>query len=281
MNKMNKKTVGIICLILGGIFFVAGIVLFILFNYVNLYAQKVDATIISSYDIDNEGTMIELAYRVGGEMVVASTIVPDKVPDDEFERTIYYNIKNPKEIIDAGWHVEPIIPSAFGILIFMIGFFYSGLFMFGSDDNKKGGRKLSDFDKKVFDAKERIENNLIPLFGVTSFLIFGIYLVVKNSGWWSWIFIAVGGVGIVYFMIDLIPSITEYFALKRIQKYKNNSLSVDDDFDKFEKSLEEENKKKARKKNRSNGEEEEKADEFEVEETYEIKSLDTKKKKKK
>ncbi|MCR4648900.1 MAG: hypothetical protein K5776_07455, partial [Lachnospiraceae bacterium] len=177
MNKLNKKTVGMVCLGLGGVFFAAGIVLFILFNGINLYAQKVDATIISSYDIDNEGTMIELAYRVGGEMVVTSTVVPDKVPDDEFERTIYYNIKNPKEIIDAGWHVEPIIPSAFGILIFLIGFFYSGLFNIGGDENRKANRKLSDFDKKVFDAKERIENNLIPLLGVASFLIFGIYLV--------------------------------------------------------------------------------------------------------
>ncbi|MCR4647835.1 MAG: hypothetical protein K5776_02015, partial [Lachnospiraceae bacterium] len=151
----------------------------------------------------------------------------------------------------------------------------------GGDENRKANRKLSDFDKKVFDAKERIENNLIPLLGVASFLIFGIYLVVKNSGWWSWIFIAVGGVGIVYFMIDLIPSISEYFALKKIQKYKNNSLSVDDDFDKFEKSLEAESKRKANKKNRANEGEKEKADDFEVEETYEIKSLDTKKKKKK
>ncbi|MBO4776314.1 MAG: hypothetical protein J5515_06840, partial [Lachnospiraceae bacterium] len=39
--------------------------------------------------------------------------------------------------------------------------------------------------------------------------------------------------------MDLIPTLAEFSALTKIKKYKNNSLSVDDDFEKFEKKLKE------------------------------------------
>ena len=95
-------------------------------------------------------------------------------------------------------------------------------------------------------------------------------MIVNKSGWWAWNFVSVGAIGVIYLLMDLIPSITEFAALNKIKKYKDNSLSVDDDFEKFEQKLKDKEEKKANK-----------TDEFEVEETIEIKSLNVKKKKKK
>ena len=272
-KKLNNKNVGLACVILGGIFFVAGLVLFVLYNSVNLYAQKADATIVSRYKIESEEdphTMLELAYRVGDEMVYTTDSVYDEVPEDEVNRIIYYNVKNPKEILDAGWHIEPIIPSCFGILILMTGLYYMGVISFGLEGNKKPSDKASEWDKKYYEARERVENNVIPLLGLISFVVFGIFMIVNKSGWWEWIFVSVGAIGVIYLLMDLIPSITEFAALNKIKKYKDNSLSVDDDFEKFEQKLKDKEEKKANK-----------TDEFEVEETIEIKSLNVKKKKKK
>ena len=286
MKKLNNKTVGLICVILGGIFFVAGIVLFILYNSVNLYAQKADATIVSRYRIESEEdphTMLELAYRVGDEMVYTAESVYEEIPEDEVNREIYYNVKNPKEILDAGWHIEPIIPSGFGVLILLVGLYYMGIVTFGLDVNKKPGAKATEWDKKFYDAKERVENNLIPLLGVASFIIFGVFMLVNKSGWWAWIFVAAGVIGALYFLLDLIPAISEFSALKKMKSFKAHSLSVDDDFEKFEKNKSELDDKKGKKKDKEETKEdkEEKPEDFEVEETYEIKSLDVKKKRKK
>ena len=272
-KKLNNKNVGLACVILGGIFFLSGMVLFVLFNYVNLYAQKAEATIVARYyisDPENPHTMLELAYRVGDDMIYSVESTTEEIPEDEVNRDIYYNVKNPKEVIDAGWHLEPIIPACFGILILMTGLYYMGIISFGIEPAKKPGSNASDWDKKYYDAKERVENDVIPLFGLISFIVFGIFVLVNKTGWWAWIFIIVGGVGVIYILMDLIPTLAEFSALTKIKKYKNNSLSVDDDFEKFEKKLKEKEKKKEAGK-----------DEFEVEETIEITSLKINKKKKK
>ena len=96
-------------------------------------------------------------------------------------------------------------------------------------------------------------------------------MVVKKSGWWAWIFVAVGAIGAVYLLTDLIPAAHELNALRKLKKIKGKTLSVDDDFENFEKSQDEKGKEESS----------EVKDEFEVEDTYEIKTLNTKKKKKK
>ena len=282
-EKLNNKNVGIACIVIGGIIFVAGIVLFVLYNSVNLYAQKADATIVSRYTVnsqedDEPHMMLELAYRVGDEMVYTTESVFEEIPEEELNREIYYNVKNPKEVLDAGWHLEPIVPSAFGVLILMTGLYYMGVVSFGLEPNKKPGNKASEWEKKYYNARERVENDAIPLLGLVSFVVFGIVMIVNKSGWWAWIFVAIGSIGAIYILMDLIPAFNEFSALRKVKKYKSGSLSVDDDFEKFEKSL----KEKENKKNKTKDEKtEEKKDEFEVEETIEIKSLDVKKKKKK
>jgi len=282
MNKLNNKNVGLGCAILGGIFFVAGIVLFILYNSVNLYAQKAEATIVSRYNIESEKdphVMLELAYRVGDEMVYTAYSVDREIEEEETLIDIYYNIKDPKQVLEAGWHLEPIIPSCFGILILLTGLYYMGVVSFGLEPAKKPGAKATEWEKKYYDARERTENSLIPLLGIISFIVFGVFMLVNKSGWWAWIFVVVGALGAIYLLADFIPAVNEFIALKRLKKIKKNTLSVDDDFESFE--LERKGKKSVKEEKKEEKSEDKKDGDFEIEETYEIKSLDPKKNKKK
>ena len=130
---------------------------------------------------------------------------------------------------------------------------------------------------------------VIPMLGVISFVVFGVFLVVKKTGWWAWIFIAVGAIGIIYLLTDLIPAATELNALRRIKNFKGKAVSVDDDFEKFEKAQKENKSGKSKDKDSKSVKEtdtvkEESVEipkEYEVEDTYEIKTLNTKKKNKK
>ena len=274
-SRLNNKNVGMGCTILGGLFLLGGIILFILYNSVNLYAQKADATIVSKYTVESEEdphTVLELAYRVGDDMVYVTDSYYGEIDEDTVNLEIYYNVKNPKQILEAGWHFEPILPAAFGVVILLTGLYYMGIISFGFESAKKPGEKSSDWDKKYYEAREKAENALIPLLGVLSFIIFGVFLVIKKSGWWAWIFIAVGTIGAVYLLTDLIPAAIELNALRRLKKINSKTISVDDDFEKFEKAQKEKSKKE---------ETVEIPKEYEVEDTYEIKSLDKKKNKKK
>lgn len=291
-SRLNNKNVGTACAILGGLFILGGIVLFILYNSVNLYAQKADATIVSKYRVESEDdphTVLELAYRVGDDMVYATDSYYGEIDDETVNLDIYYNVKDPKQILDAGWHFEPIIPAAFGVLILLTGLYYTGHISFGFEPAKKPGKDSSDWDKKYYAAKEKAENALIPMLGVISFVVFGVFLVVKKTGWWAWIFIAVGAIGIIYLLTDLIPAATELNALRKIKNFKGKAVSVDDDFEKFEKDQKENKSGKSKAKDSKSVKEtdtvkEESVEipkEYEVEDTYEIKTLNTKKNKKK
>ncbi|MBP5494394.1 MAG: hypothetical protein J6X97_04800 [Lachnospiraceae bacterium] len=287
-NRLNNKNVGTACVILGGLFIIGGIVLFILYNSVNLYAQKTDATIVSRYKVESETDphiVLELMYRVGEEMVYATDAYYGELDDETINLEVYYNVKDPKRIIEAGWHFEMLIPAAFGIVILLIGLYYMGLISFGLESSKKPGENSSEWDKKYFAAREKAENALIPLLGVISFIVFGVVMAVRKSGWWAWIFIGVGVLGVIYLLTDLIPATSEFFALRRVKKFKGKTMSVDDDFEKFEKKEESEEAIEEIIKEEINEEPKEEPseipEEYEVEDTFEIKTLDTKKNKKK
>ena len=119
MKKLNNKTVGLICLILGGLFFLSGIVLFILSNSINLYAQKAEATILSRYEVETDEPyiMLELAYRVGEEMVTTTDSFREEISEDVISKTIYYDIRNPEKLLDAGWNFMPLVTAFMGLII--------------------------------------------------------------------------------------------------------------------------------------------------------------------
>ena len=160
-------------------------------------------------------------------------------------------------------------------MFLLTGLYYMGIVSFGLEPAKKPGAKATEWEKKYYDARERTENSLIPLLGIISFIVFGVFMLVNKSGWWAWIFVVVGALGAIYLLADFIPAVNEFIALKRLKKIKKHTLSVDDDFESFE--LERKGKKSVKEEKK----EEKKDGDFEIEETYEIKSLDPKKNKKK
>ena len=300
MKKLNNKSVGIVCMILGALFFLGGIIYFIMLNFPNTYSQKVEATIVSRFNVTSEEddvhTLLELAYKVGDETLTSPYTVYEELPEDQMTLEVYYNIKNPTELVQAGWHFEPIVPAAFGILIFLTGLTYMGKITLWFDISGEKSEKIPEWDKKYYEAKERMENALFPIVGLLALIGFGIFILVSKKFTWSWVFIGVGGIGIIYFLSDFIPAIVEYTTFKRIKQFKVHALSVDDDFEQFEKQQKE---KESQKNNSTKKVKEDKADntkentkdkpkteiikpeDFVIEDTIEIKSLDIKKKKKK
>lgn len=256
MNFLNRKKTGIICVVLGGVFFLAGLVLFILLNSVNMYAQKAEATILSTFRVDNVEepyTFLELTYRVGDEMVVTTQSFSEEIPEDTITKDIYYNVKNPEELLDAGWNFMPLLIVALGTVIILPGLYYADILTFGIEPRKKPGKNADKWQRDYYKVCERLENGFIPLFGALAFLGFGIWMLFEKGGFVSWIPIAIAAVAIIYVLIDLIPAVSEYISLKKIGKSKNlikkdknkvKSVLVDDDFEKFEKEQEEKNKTK-------------------------------------
>lgn len=258
-------------MILGGIFFLSGIVLFILSNAVNLYAQKTEATILSRYDVETDEpyVMLELAYRVGDEMVSTTDSFREEIADDVISKTIYYDIRNPEKLLDAGWNFMPLFTALMGLFIVFPGLYYMKILTFGIEPRKKPGKNASKWDIEYYEAREKMENDYIPLFGALCFVAFGIVMKVLQSGWWQWIFIGFGAIAVLYVTIDIIPATSKFLALRKVNKLKKKSVTIDDDFEKFD-------REKSKKESIN-----EEIDNLEIEDTFEIKSTDIKNKKKK
>ncbi len=272
MKQIDKKTAGLICTILGGIFFLSGIVLFILSNTVNLYSQKVVANILSKYEVrtDEPYVMLELCYRVGDEMITTMESFNEEIPDEMVDKEVYYDIRNPQKLVDGGWHFMPLWEAVFGLLILLPGLYYMQILTFGIEPRKKPGKNASKWDIEYYEISEKIENDIIPFAGAVALTAFGIIILLTQEGWWQWIIIAIGSIAAMYIGIDAFPSIGKYFALKKIKKLKAKSVTVDDDFEKFDRKIKE---KDLVDKMKEEG--------FEIEETFEIKKSEIPSKKRK
>lgn len=270
--KLERKKVGYIILGLGGFFFVAGVVLFVLSNYVNIYTQKVEATIVSKSVVETEEGethyLLTLVYSVADELIETADSYYGELEEEQVNLMVYYNVKDPQRLVDAGWHFESLIVAVIGIIIAMPGLILSNIITFGIEEHKMPSDKATKWSKDFYTAREKTENDILLLSSALAVLGFGIYLLIAISKWWAWIFIGIGGMGIIYILIDFIPALRQFLAMRKISKVK--VVSSDDEFEKFE-------KKKTSEKNKSD---KSVNDEFEVEETIEIKDIKGKKNKK-
>jgi hypothetical protein len=111
-NKKNRELIGIICIILGGLFILAGLVFFVVNNRNNLYGKKVSATVMSSVEVntsDNKKmTLLNVMYRVGNENVTTTYNYPGELKEGEVFLELYYDARNPKRVIEAGWTFEAL-----------------------------------------------------------------------------------------------------------------------------------------------------------------------------
>ena len=231
MKKDDKKLYGIICTALGGIFVIAGIVLFILNNYMNLYAQKTVATILSEYNVTAEDgstyKMLEICFKVRGDLVTTTMEMHEDIPPEKLDIEVYYNIKKPRMILDAGWNFLPLLVSFLGLLIVIPGLSFLeilGIKIFEQGKDKYTGNEKN---KRKAQIMERLENNVLPFIGAVGITVFGIIMVVLKAGWWYWIFIVGGGIMDVYFGIEIVPALLDLRKENGIRNIKAEVIDTD------------------------------------------------------
>ena len=248
MNNLSKKEkLGLLCLILGGLFLVAGLVFFVLINFRNLSAKKVQATILTKVSIykdddsDVKQTLMTVMYPVGSENVTTSFTYDGEYDSDTAFMTLYYDARNPKVVMDAGWYFEPLFLATLGLLVFLTGIYYKGISDFGIVERKKPDAKAPEQEKQIYELSERVANGLFPSIGGLIFILFGVLMVVTRHNHWMWIFVGLGILAVLYFSMDMVPAMLELHQLKVAKKFKGKV--VDTSIDKAEKKGKKDDKK--------------------------------------
>ncbi|MBR4580178.1 MAG: DUF3592 domain-containing protein [Lachnospiraceae bacterium] len=253
-KKKNREIVGIGCIILGGLFIIAGLVFFVLNNRNNLYGKKVTATILSSVEADvsrDESkkketiTLLTVMYRVGNENVTTTYNYPGKIGESAAFIILYYDARNPKRIIEAGWTFEALFLALLGVVIFLLGLYYKGITDFGIVEMKKPDKSAPESEKKRYEARERIANGIFPTLGGLVFIAFGVVMLLTRRNYWMLIFIIIGALVILYFSLLIVPAFIELHQLKVAKKFKGtvvNTDSLGDDSEKDDKDDKEDKK---------------------------------------
>ena len=151
--KKKKELLGIVSIILGGIFILSGLIFFVVNNRNNLYGKKVSATVMSKVSTttsDGEKiTMLTLLYSVAGQNITTTYDYPGELEDGEAFITLYYDARNPKKIIQAGWSFEPLVLAFTGLFLFLLGLYYKGVTDFGIVEAKAPSANASEYTKKM------------------------------------------------------------------------------------------------------------------------------------
>ncbi len=247
MNENRKKEIlGMACLILGGLFILVGLVFFVINNFNNLYGKKVQATILSSVSVTTSDgsplTLMELMYPVGGKNITTTYNMNGKLEDGQGFIVIYYDARNPKMIIEAGWSFETLFLAILGAFVFMLGLYYKGITDFGIVEMDKPGEDAPERVKKTYETKERVVNGLFPSIGALIFIAFGLVMFFTKHNPWMWAFVGAGGLAFIYFSLDMVPAMIELHRLNVAKKFKGNIVDTSLD------AMESKSKKKKDKK---------------------------------
>ncbi len=282
-EEKQRDLLGIISIALGGIFVIAGIALFFMSNYMNFQVHKTEATVIGMYDITLEDglkhTMVELSYRVGNELVLSNYEYPGTLSEETLVLDVYYNIKEPGMIVDAGWSFEPLLVLALGILVLVPGLYMKGILKSDLLTGDAKAIKSGKMTKEFYDARSRAIEGILPMTAGVLFTAFGIFMLIKDMGWWSWIFIVVGIIELLYIGMDFVPAAITWTQLAKVNKVAGKVKVYDVEASEEEK--EESKKKTAEEDTKKTTEgDAEKAAEEELE-PFEIKSIKPQKKKNK
>lgn len=223
MNESKQKQIlTMVSLIAGGIFVVAGIALFFASNYMNFQLKKADATVISSYDMvletGEKHSMVEITYRVGNEMVLATYEYPGVLSPDVSALTVYYDIKNPGMVMDVSWTVEPIFVLLLGLVLLIVGLYMKGILKVGSIVNEKDIKASDKRGKELYLAKKTVSDNALPMLAGVLFTIFGIIMVAMDKGWWAWIFIIAGAIELLYIGMEFVPALITWRKIEKVNK---------------------------------------------------------------
>lgn len=253
-DAKNRELIGKICLFLGGLFLLAGLVFFVINNRVNMYAKKVSATVLSSVSLttsdEKQRTMLEILYRVGDENITTTYDYEGVLKEGDVFLEVYYDVREPKKIIEAGWTFEPLFMALLGLIIFLLGLYYKGITDFGIVEMKEPDKDAPERVKKTYEARQRVGNSVFPLLGGFVFVAFGLVMVLTRGNHWMWIFVGIGGLVILYFLTLLIPALMELHRLKVAKKFRGTVVDRDnlEVKDKKEKSTDKDDKEEKEEK---------------------------------
>lgn len=239
-EEKQKSLIGWVCIAVGGVFALVGLVFFIVSNHINFQTNKVEATILGSYELTTaEGerhTMLELSYRVGEEVLYSSYNYPGVVDEDELVMDVYYNIKEPGMIVEAGWSFEALFVFILGLLLLI-----PGLYLKGFLDKVIPVRPTEVPDesnrvkKELYEARNRVYEGILPMLAGILFTVFGIVMLLFGNGWWCWIFIVVGIIELIYIGLDFVPALITCRKLSQVDRVKAKVYDTEVDVAKEEK----------------------------------------------
>lgn len=261
-DTKKKELLGMVCIILGALFVLIGLVFFIINNKVNLYAKKVPATVMSSYSLSTSDgknmTMVELMYKVGTETVFTTYNYPRELKDGEVFLEVYYDVRKPRQVLEAGWTFEPLFLALLGLVVLLLGLYNKGISDFGIVESRKPAADAPERVKKVYELRQKIGNNIFPALGGFVFIAFGLVMLLTRKNNWMWIFIGIGIAVIFYCALDLIPAFFELRKLNIAKKFRGKVVGEEvsdkekekakDELDEFLKKKEEKAEKKKDKK---------------------------------
>ena len=226
-----RQSLGKVCMFLGGLFILLGIGFFVANNRNNLYGKRVSATVLSSVTAttsdEKKITIMEVMYPVGDKNITTTYQYPGELKEGEVFLNLYYDARNPKVIIQAGWTFEALFLALLGAVIFLLGLYYAGITDFGIVEMKKPDESAPERVKRTYEAKEKIGNGLFPTLGGLVFVAFGIVMLVTRKNNWMWIFIGIGLLVVIYSSFEMVPAIFELRQLNMAKKFKGEVVDPD------------------------------------------------------
>ncbi len=261
-EERQQKFLGLVCTLIGGAFVLAGIIFFIMSNYMNFQMKKTDATVIAMYAIETidgeQHTMTELSYRVGTELVFASYEYPGVLSEETASLDIFYNIKEPTMVFDGEWMWQPLLVLVLGVPVLITGLYYLGIIKLEALKLTAPSKNASTNQKELYKAQKNTVENILPMLAGILFIAFGIIMLISRGEWWTWMFIVIGAVELLYIGMEFIPALLTWINLSRVNKLKKKAKVYDVEMseDKESESDDKENKsgnkvkdKKAKKEN--------------------------------
>ncbi len=220
----KKKMLGMVCIVLGAVFVLSGILLFFMSNRMNFQLKKTEATIVGAHDMTlgngEHHTMLELSYRVGDNYMVSMYSFPGVLAEDVIALDIYYNIKDPEMVVMIEWSYEALLVVLLGLLILVPGLWLKGIInldIFKPIEPSKNADKAA---RELYMAKKEIMEGILPMLAGVLFTVFGIVMLSKRHDWWCWCFIVVGIVELLYIGMEFVPALIMWFKLRNINKVK-------------------------------------------------------------
>lgn len=230
----NRDFWGYSCILVGALFCICAIYIFISANYMHFFVEKTTATILMVSDVEHEDgekkKMLTLSYRVGNEMITSSYQYSGLKLDEEVaEIEIHYNIRDPHQIIEEEWLLEPIIVLALGILILLVGlcikgFIFRDLHLFEENPPKKATK----YQTEVWQVRRKAIERMFPFMAAFLVTAYGVLAVFTTEGWLCYVFLGGGLVGMIYVAVHMVPDLLEWNRIYRQDKISKIKVKVVD-----------------------------------------------------